>query len=80
MSKIKQLLDLIMYGLKYGPKLEKPLRREREKQEWANEKPKPDNARSLRGIYFIDPEDGEYKEIIKHTGRKSEIPMDAAMP
>ena len=30
----------------------------KEKQEWANEKPKLDNARRLRGIYFIDPEDG----------------------
>ena len=33
----------------------------REKQEWANEKPKLVNARRLRGIYFIDQEDGEYK-------------------
>ena len=36
----------------------------REKQDWANEKPKLDNARKLRGIYFIDPEDDEYKETI----------------
>ena len=43
-------------GLKYGPKLGKPLRREK-KQEWANEKPKLDNAQRMRGIYFIDPED-----------------------
>ena len=41
---------------------------EREKQEWANEKPELDNARNLRGIYFIDPEDGEYKET--HQKRK----------
>ena len=33
--------------------------REREKQEWAIEKPKLDNARRLRGIYLIDPDDGE---------------------
>ena len=32
----------------------------REQQEWANEKPKLDNAQRLRGIYFIDPEDGEF--------------------
>ena len=32
----------------------------REKQEWAIEKPKLDNAWRLRGIYFIDPEDGEF--------------------
>ena len=28
------------------------------------EKPKLDNARKLRGIYFIDPEDAEFKETI----------------
>ena len=27
----------------------------REKHKWSNEKPKLDNARRLRGIYFIDP-------------------------
>ena len=27
----------------------------REKHKWAIEKPKLDNARKLRGIYFIDP-------------------------
>ena len=32
----------------------------REQQEWANEKPKLDHAQRLRGIYFIDPEDGEF--------------------
>ena len=35
-----------------------------EKHKWANEKPKPDNARRLRGIYFIDPED---KELFEET-------------
>ena len=48
--------------------LEKPLRRE--KQEWANEKPKQDNAGRLRGIDFIDPEDGEYEETIKKRKEK----------
>ena len=32
------------------------------KQEWANEKTKFDNARRLRGTYFIDPDDGRAKE------------------
>ena len=32
----------------------------KEKQKWANETPQFDNARRARGIYFIDPEDGEY--------------------
>ena len=31
----------------------------REKREWAKEKPKLDNARRLRGMYFIDPDDGK---------------------
>ena len=29
----------------------------KERQKWSNEKPQLDNARKLRGIYFIDPED-----------------------
>ena len=37
----------------------------REKQEWKHEKPKLDNARRLRGIYIIDPDDHEYKETLK---------------
>ena len=36
----------------------------REERKWAIEKPKLDNARRLRGIYFIDPEDMEFKEIL----------------
>ena len=36
----------------------------REKQKWAIEKPKLDNARKLSGFYFIDPTDEEFKEII----------------
>ena len=49
-----------MYDQKYGRKLVKPLRIEI-KQEWAKEKPKLDNARRLRGIFFIDPDDQDYK-------------------
>ena len=37
---------------------------ETQKQKWAFEKPKVDNARRLRGIYFIDPADAEFKEAI----------------
>ena len=33
-----------------------------EKQKWSHEKPQLDNARKLRGIYSIDPEDKEFKE------------------
>ena len=52
----------------------------REKQEWAKEKPKLDTARRLRGIYFRDPDDEEYKEIFKNARRKMERPMTPAMP
>ena len=53
----------------------------REKHKWAIEKKtKLDNARRLRGIYVIDPEYVEFKEIIKNAGRKLETPMAPAMP
>ena len=42
----------------------------REKQKWSNEKSKLDNVRRLRGIYFIDPEDKEFKDTIKNARRK----------
>ena len=42
----------------------------REQQELANEKPKLDNARRLRGICFIDSEDEAYKETIINASGK----------
>ena len=47
----------------------------REKHKWAIEKPKLDNARRLRGINFIDPEDKEFKETIKNARKKVETSM-----
>ena len=41
----------------------------KEKQQQAVDKPKLDNGQKLRGIYFDDLDDGEFKETIKH--RKS---------
>ena len=52
----------------------------KEKQKWSSEKPKLDNARRLRGIYFIDPEDKEFKETIQKARKKLETPMAPAMP
>ena len=52
----------------------------REKQKWAIKKPKFDDARRLRGIYFIDPEDKEFKETIQNARKKLETPMAPAMP
>ena len=37
----------------------------KEKQKWAIEKPKLDNARKLRGIEFIDSDDEKFKDIMK---------------
>ena len=39
----------------------------KEKQKWSNEKLHLENARKLQGIYFIDPEDKEFKETIKNA-------------
>ena len=47
----------------------------KEKQKWSHEKPQLDNARKLRGIYFIDPEDKEFKETIKNARKKLETPV-----
>ena len=50
----------------------------KERQKWSHEKPKLDNARKLRGIYFIDPEDKEFKRTIKNARKKLETPMAPA--
>ena len=50
------------------------------KQKWAIEKPKLDNARKLRGMFFIEPNDEEFKHTMKNARRKLETPMPAAMP
>ena len=52
----------------------------KEKQKWSNEKLHLANARKLRGIYFIDPEDKEFKETIKNALKKLETPVAPAMP
>ena len=52
----------------------------KEKQKWVIEKPKLDNARESRGIYFIDLDDEEFKRFMKNARRKLEIPIPAAMP
>ena len=51
-----------------------------ERQKWSHEEPRLDNARKLRGIYFIDPEDKEFKETIKNARKKLETPVAPAMP
>ena len=44
----------------------------REKEEWKNGKPKLNNAWQLSGIYFIDPDDQDYKETLKHAKKQIE--------
>ena len=50
------------------------------KHKWAIEKPRLDNARQLRGIFFTGPEDEEFKHTMKIARRKLEIPMPATVP
>ena len=52
----------------------------KEKQKWSNEKLHLENARKLRGIYFIDPKDKEFKETIKNARKKLETSVAPAMP
>ena len=44
----------------------------REKQEWAKEKPKARQCSKIERVYLIDPDDEEYKEILKNARRKLE--------
>ena len=67
-QRFKRLPDQIMCGQKFGRKLVKPLRIEKSRN-GQKEKEKLDNARKVKGIYFIDPDDKEYSEIIKNAGR-----------
>ena len=54
--------------------------KQKEKQKWSNEKLHLENARKLRRIYFIDPEDKEFKETIKNARKKLETSVAPAMP
>ena len=52
----------------------------KEKQKWSNEKLHLDDAGKLRGIFFIVPEDKEFKETIKNARKKWETSVAPAMP
>ena len=58
---------------------EKPLKGKR-KTRMEKKKPTLDNARRLRGIDTLDPDDQDNKETLKNARRKLERPMAAAMP
>ena len=61
--------DVNICGQKYGRACHRQLKK-KEVQQWSIEKPMLDNARQLRGIYFIDPDDGGYKEPLKNAWNK----------
>ena len=52
----------------------------KKKKTRSNEKLHLENARKLREIYFIDPEDMEFKETIKKARKKLETSVAPAMP
>ena len=52
----------------------------KEKEKWSNEKFHLESARKLRGIYFNDPDDTEFKETIKNARKKLETSVALAMP
>ena len=52
----------------------------KEWQKLSHEKPQLEDARKLRGIYVIDPEDKEFEETIKDARNKLETPVAPAMP
>ena len=79
-QKIKHLPDLVSCGPKFGLVCQKAVQR-KEKQQWAIEKPKLDNARKLRSVYFLDSKEKEFKETFKKKRKKKlDIPIEAAMP
>ena len=45
----------------------------KEKQKWSEEKLHLENARKVRGIYFIDQEDKEFKETSKNARKKLDM-------
>ena len=72
-SRPDHLWPELWYTMKKNAKL-------KEKQKWSHEKLHLENARKLRGIYFIDPEDKEFKETIKNARKKLETSIAPAMP
>ena len=49
------------------------------RQTWTVDKPKLDNARRLRGIFFIERNEKEFKLTMNAARNKLEVPMQAAM-
>ena len=71
--------DHVLCVQKFGRKMVKPLRIENNRN-GQEQNPKLDNARTTRGIHFVDPDDEAYKEILENGRRKLEKPMAPPMP
>ena len=77
LAKFSQPQGLIIRGQEFRPECQKAAQR-KEKQQKAIEIPKLDNPRKSRGMYFIDPDDQQFKEIFFFK-KKMELPMEAAI-
>ena len=53
---------------------------QKEQQFWALEKPKLDNARKLKAIYYVDPDGMEFKDTMKNVRNKLNVSLETAMP
>ena len=53
---------------------------QKERRHWAIQKPKLDNTLKLMGIYCIEPDDVEFKDTMKNARKKSEVPLESAVP
>ena len=78
-QRFKRQPDQIMCIQKFGRKMVMPLRIEISRNGQKRNQ-KLDNARRLRGFYFIDPDDEEYKGILENATRKLERLVAPATP
>ena len=76
----KQPLVLMMFGQICGNLCPMQQKRKESTPKMGDREPKLDNARQLRGIFFIEPNDEKNKLTMKAACRKSQVPMPAAMP
>ena len=74
-QQFKQHPGPITYGQKDGQVCRKSAQ-QKEKQRWTGEKSKLDNARGLRGIWYMDPDDMEVQDIMKNELKS---PLESAM-
>ena len=78
-QKVRQHPGPIIFVQKFGSTCQKNAQN-KEKRRWAIGKPKLDNARKLRGIYFVDRDDMEFKDTMKNARKKMDAPQEFALP